>query len=62
MFVLNIKIMRGALILNWINVKDELPKANGMYVVYAQDGNSETGWIWYDNVVIVAEYTFDVWW
>lgn len=54
--------MRGALILNWINVKDELPKANGMYVVYAQDGNSETGWIWYDNVVIVAEYTFDVWW
>lgn len=49
MFVLNIKIMRGVLILNWISVKDKLPKANGMYIVYVQGGNSATGWIWYEN-------------
>lgn len=61
MFVLNIKIMRGVLILNWISVKDKLPKANGMYIVYVQGGNSATGWIWYDIVVVAAEYVFGEW-
>lgn len=50
------------MILNWISVEDELPKVNDMYIVYAQKGNLETGWIWYDSVVVVAEYTFGVWW
>ena len=46
----------------WINVEDKLPKEKGMYIVYVQGGNSVTGWIWYDNVVVVAEYAFGVWW
>lgn len=46
----------------WISVKDKLPKENGTYIVYTHDGNSATGWIWYDDVVVVAEYTFGIWW
>lgn len=47
----------------WISVKDKLPKADGEYIVYAQDENSPSGeGVWYDNVVVVAEYAFGIWW
>lgn len=45
----------------WISVKDKLPKENGIYIVYAQGGTSVAGWIWYDNVVVAAEYAFCEW-
>lgn len=48
--------------MNWISVKDKLPKANGIYIVYVQGGNSATGWIWYDHTVVVAGYAFGIWW
>lgn len=38
----------------WISVKDKLPKENGIYIVYVQDGTSVAGWIWYDNIVVAA--------
>lgn len=47
---------------NWISVEDKFPKVNGTYIVYAPDGNSVTEGIWYDNVVVVAEYAFGSWW
>lgn len=54
--------MRGVLILNWISVKDKLPKADGMYIVYTQDENSPHGeGIWYENIVTLAEYAFGEW-
>lgn len=46
----------------WISVKDKLPKENGIYIVYVQDGTSVAGWIWYDNIVVAAEYAFGGWW
>lgn len=46
----------------WISVKDKLPKADGEYIVYAQDENSPASeGVWYDNVVVVAEYAFGEW-
>ena len=46
----------------WISVKDKLPKADGEYIVYAQDENSPSGeGVWYDNVVVAAEYAFGEW-
>jgi hypothetical protein len=46
----------------WISVKDKLPKADGEYIVYAQDENSPSGeGVWYDNVVVVATYFFGEW-
>lgn len=46
----------------WISVKDKLPKADGEYIVYAQDENSPAGeGVWYDNVVVAAEYAFGEW-
>ena len=48
--------------MEWISVEDKLPKANGMYIVYAQDSNPADGGIWCENVVVVAEYAFGSWW
>ena len=46
----------------WISVKDKLPKADGVYIVYVQDENSPASeGVWYDNVVVVAEYAFGEW-
>lgn len=58
-----LKILRGVVILNWISVKDKLPKENGNYIIYAPDENSPVGeGLWYENVVVVAEYAFGGWW
>lgn len=62
MFVLNIKIMRGVLILNWISIKDKPPKESGTYIVYTHEGASAKGWVWCGNTVVVADYTFGIWW
>ena len=49
--------------MNWISVEDKLPKVNGTYIIYAPDGNSAYGeGIWYENIVVLAEYAFGSWW
>lgn len=46
----------------WISVEDKLPSKNGKYIVYAQDENSPHGeGIWYENIVVLAEYAFGEW-
>ena len=41
----------------WISVMDRLPKESGNYIVTACDENCAAGeGIWYDTVVVVAEY------
>lgn len=46
----------------WIKIEDRLPDKDGNYIVYAQDENSphDEG-IWYENIVILAEYAFGEW-
>ena len=42
----------------WISVKDRLPDVAGMYIVTACDEWCSHGeGIWYDTVVVVAEYS-----
>lgn len=50
------------MILNWISVKNKLPKENGTYIVYIHDGKLANGQVWFDAVVGVADYTFGIWW
>lgn len=51
-------VMRGM----WISVKDGLPDSNGLYIVTACDEGCSAGeGIWYDTVVVTAEY-YDVSW
>lgn len=46
----------------WIKIEDRLPDNVGEYIVYAQDENSSANeGIWWENVVIVAEYAFGEW-
>lgn len=46
----------------WIKIEDRLPDNIGEYIVYAQDENSPASeGVWYENVVIVAEYAFGEW-
>lgn len=46
----------------WISVKDRLPDVAGMYIVTACDEWCSHGeGIWYDTVVVVAEYSGSCW-
>lgn len=46
----------------WIGVKDRLPDVAGMYIVTACDEWCSHGeGIWYDTVVVVAEYSGSCW-
>lgn len=46
----------------WIKIEDRLPDNIGEYIVYAQDENSPASeGVWYENVVIVAEYGLGEW-
>lgn len=46
----------------WISVKDRLPDVAGMYIVTACDEWCSHGeGIWYDTVVVVAEYSSGCW-
>lgn len=46
----------------WISVKDSLPDVAGMYIVTACDEWCSHGeGIWYDTVVVVAEYSGGCW-
>ena len=46
----------------WISVKDRLPDVAGMYIVTACDEWCSHGeGIWYDTVVVVAEYSGGCW-
>ena len=51
-------VMRGM----WISVKDRLPDSNGLYIVTACDEGCSAGeGIWYDTVVVTAEYYDGIW-
>ena len=46
----------------WISVKDRLPDSNGLYIVTACDEGCAAGeGIWYDTVVVTAEYYNGCW-
>lgn len=46
----------------WISVKDRLPDVAGMYIVTACDEWCSHGeGIWYDTVIVVAEYSGGCW-
>ena len=46
----------------WISVKDRLPDVAGMYIVTACDEWCSHGeGIWYDTVVVVADYSSGCW-
>ena len=46
----------------WISVKDGLPEESGNYIVTACDEGCSYGeGIWYDTVVVVAEYYKGSW-
>lgn len=46
----------------WISIKDRLPDVAGMYIVTACDEWCSHGeGIWYDTVVVVAEYSGSCW-
>jgi hypothetical protein len=49
MFVLNIKIMRGVLILNWISVEDRLPDRFQKVLVWREAIGYDIAWIGYGN-------------
>lgn len=51
MFVLNIKIMRGVLILNWISVEDKLPKEFQKVLVWRKNFGYDIAWIGYEHWV-----------
>lgn len=43
--------------MKWISVKDRLPDSDGIYIVTACDEGCSAGeGIWYDTVVVTAEY------
>ena len=46
----------------WVSVEERLPEGNGAYIVTACDEGCHAGeGIWYDTVVVFAEY-YDGWW
>lgn len=46
----------------WISVKNRLPDSNGIYIVTACDEGCAAGeGIWYDTVVVTAEYYNGCW-
>ena len=52
----------AASVSQWISVKDRLPDVAGMYIVTACDEWCSHGeGIWYDTVVVVAEYSGGCW-
>ena len=51
-------VLRGM----WISVEDWLPDSNGQYIVTACDEGCAAGeGIWYDTVVVTAEYYNGCW-
>ena len=51
-------VLRGM----WISVKNRLPDSNGLYIVTACDEGCAAGeGIWYDTVVVTAEYYNGCW-
>ena len=55
-------IRNGVTVQEWISVKDRLPDKDGCYIVTACDeGCSCSDGIWYDTVVIEAEYYKGEW-
>ena len=47
---------------DWISVEDRLPEGNGEYIVTACDEGCPAGeGIWYDTVVVFAEYYDGCW-
>lgn len=50
------------MILNWISVKDKLPKESTTYIVYTHWGPSAKGQVWCGNTVVVADYILGMWW
>ena len=46
----------------WVNVEERLPEGNGEYIVTACDEGCPAGeGIWYDTVVVFAEYYDGCW-
>ena len=46
----------------WISVKDRIPDSNGLFIVTACDEGCSAGeGIWYDTVVVTAEYYKGCW-
>ena len=55
-------IRNGVTVQEWISVKDRLPDKDGCYIVTACDEGCSCGdGIWYDTVVIEAEYYKGEW-
>jgi len=55
-------IANGVTVQEWISVEDELPDKDGCYIVTACDEGCSCGdGIWYDTVVIEAEYYKGEW-
>ena len=55
-------ISNGVTVQEWISVEDELPDKDGCYIVTACDEGCSCGdGIWYDTVVIEAEYYKGEW-
>lgn len=58
----NLKNAPAVSVPQWISVKDRLPDVAGMYIVTACDEWCSHGeGIWYDTVVVVAEYSGGCW-
>ena len=55
-------IANGVTVQEWISVDDRLPDKDGCYIVTARDEGCSCGdGIWYDTVVIEAEYYKGEW-
>ena len=55
-------LANGVTVQEWISVKDRLPDSNGQYIVTACDEGCAAGeGIWYDTVVVTAEYYNGCW-
>lgn len=56
-------IANGVTVQEWISVKDRLPEKDGLYLITACDEGCPYGeGIWYDTVVVLAEYFDDGRW
>ena len=52
--------MKGVLLLDWISIEDRLPKVNGVYIVYAQDENSQASeGIWEQELTRILDVNKD---
>ena len=57
-----LRVVPAVSVPQWISVKDRLPDVAGMYIVTACDEWCSHGeGIWYDTVVVVAEYSGGCW-